>query len=133
VDLGFVGVILAGIPFVIIIRKAWKFLVWFDDPNLGIALFAVVGGSLANGLFEGWLFGFGSAATVPFWLLLAMLSHQTYQAKLKATYVGSLFPSLHLMPGTKAQEVNRTKKIELQGPQRDRRRSVLGSFVSGEK
>ena len=116
VDLGFVGVILAGIPFVIIIRKAWKFLVWFDDPNLGIALFAVVGGSLANALFEGWLFGFGSAATVPFWLLLAMLSHQTYQAKRKAMYVHSGFPSLRVMPHRKAQGTTESKRSNVREP-----------------
>ena len=82
-DLGFLGVVFAVSAFVILIRRAWKYLPYFDDPKLGVALLAVVIGSLANSILESWLFSFGSSQTIPFWLFLAMLCHQTEQAKLK--------------------------------------------------
>jgi hypothetical protein len=86
VDLGFSGVLLAGFPFALLIRQAWRFLMWFEDPNLGVVLLAVIGASLTNSLFEGWLFGFGSASTIPFWLFLALITHQVYQARVRARY-----------------------------------------------
>ena len=54
-----------------------RYLPHFEDPLLGATLFSAVAASLTNSFFESWLFGFGSAATVPLWLFLALLSYQT--------------------------------------------------------
>ncbi|MEM7585730.1 MAG: O-antigen ligase family protein [Acidobacteriota bacterium] len=77
VDLGLLGVLLAGWAFSMILRQAWRYLPYFDDPLLGAVLFSAVIASLTNSLFESWMFGFGSAPTVPFWLLLSLLAYQT--------------------------------------------------------
>lgn len=85
VDLGLVGVALAGWAFFSILTRAWRYLPYFDDPLLGATLYAAVIASLTNSLFESWLFGFGSAPTVPFWLLLSLLSYQTDIVRHKIT------------------------------------------------
>jgi hypothetical protein len=59
----------------------------FEDKRLGAALLGVVIASLTNALFESWLFGFGSASTIPFWLFLALLSHQADVARCRALTV----------------------------------------------
>lgn len=82
VDLGWVGVAVATAAFFVLVRRAWKFLPRFQDSRLGLLLLAAVAGSLVNAFFESWLFGFGSASTVPFWFMLALLSHQADQADL---------------------------------------------------
>lgn len=77
VDLGLVGVALATWGFYRILRQAWRYMPYFDDPVLGATIYASIAASLTNSLFESWLFGFGSAPTVPFWLLIALLAYQT--------------------------------------------------------
>lgn len=77
VDLGLVGVGFAAWAFFGILRRVWRYLPYFDDPLLGAALLSAVIASLTDSLFESWLFGFGSAPTVPFWLLLSLLAYQT--------------------------------------------------------
>lgn len=76
VDLGFVGVALALAAFVATLLQAWRYVRFSSTPELGAALLGVTVAGLVNSLFEGWLFGFGSASTVPFWFFLAMLSYQ---------------------------------------------------------
>ncbi|MEM7352708.1 MAG: O-antigen ligase family protein [Acidobacteriota bacterium] len=83
VDLGLIGVVLAIWAFFRILHQAWRYMPYFDDPLLGTTLYASLTASLTNSLFESWLFGFGSAPTVPFWLLIALLSHQTDVARQK--------------------------------------------------
>jgi phosphatidylglycerophosphate synthase len=108
VDLGFLGVLLAGIPFVLVIHQTWRFLPWFEDPNLGIALLALIGASLTNTLFEGWLFGFGSASTVPFWLFLAVITHQLYQTRVRVRYAQKY--ARHAYPAPNLYGANGEKK-----------------------
>jgi O-antigen ligase len=76
VDLGIVGVVLAVYAVWMIWRHAWRKIRFFDDARFGAVLLSVVAASLTNAFFESWLFGFGSASTIPFWLFLALLSHQ---------------------------------------------------------
>jgi O-antigen ligase len=85
-DLGFPGVVLSLLAFVLLICRAWKYLLYFENPRLGILLLAAVIGSLVDSLFESWLFGFGSGASVPFWLFLSILSHLSDQAKTRLEY-----------------------------------------------
>ena len=60
-----------------------RLLPQFEDQRLGVALLAAVVGSLVNAFFESWLFAFGSSTTLPFWLLLSILSYQADQAAMK--------------------------------------------------
>jgi O-antigen ligase len=83
VELGLLGVLLALLGFFVSIRHVWKMLPRFENPKLGVILLATVTAGLANSLFESWLFGFGSSATVPFWLFFAMLCHQADKAVVK--------------------------------------------------
>ncbi len=83
VDLGLAGVTLAVWAFYRILRQAWRYVPYFEDPLLGAALYAAIIASLINSLFESWLFGFGSAATVPLWLFLALLSYHTDMVRLR--------------------------------------------------
>ena len=76
VDLGFVGVALALGAFVATLLQAWRYVRFSRVPELGAALLGATVAGLVNSLFEDWLFGFGSASTVPFWFFLAMLSYQ---------------------------------------------------------
>lgn len=76
VDLGIVGVLLVTFAFVRILGHSRKYFARFEDRKLGGTLFALVAASLVNSVFEGWMFGFGSASAVPFWLCLALLSHE---------------------------------------------------------
>jgi O-antigen ligase len=87
VDLGIVGVALAFIAFERIWRYGWRSIKMFEDRRLGAALLGAVAASLTNALFESWLFGFGSASTIPFWLFLALLSHQADVARYRALTV----------------------------------------------
>jgi O-antigen ligase len=80
VDLGALGIILAGLGFSVLIRRAWKMIPHIEDPQLGICLLAVTAAGLVNSIFESWLFAFGSSSTVPFWLFFALLCHQADQA-----------------------------------------------------
>ena len=82
-DLGFPGVVLALIAFSVLICRSWKYLLYFENPRLGVLLLAAVIGSLVDSLLESWLFGFGSSSSVPFWLFLAILSHLSDQAKVR--------------------------------------------------
>ncbi len=81
VETGIVGVVLACGAFFILLRRAFKMLPSFRDPQLGVAVLSGVAGCLVNSFFESWLFGFGSSATIPFWLFLAILSQQTDQSQ----------------------------------------------------
>jgi O-antigen ligase len=85
-ELGFIGVVFAIYGFVMVVIRAWKLLPYFEDPKLGVSLIAVVVASLVNSMFETWIFNFGNASTVPFWLFLAIVSHQTIQAQLRLRY-----------------------------------------------
>jgi O-antigen ligase len=70
VELGFTGLFLVLYSFFMLLRRSVKYLRQFEDPQLGVALLSVVTASLINAFFEAWLFGFGSSATIPFWLFL---------------------------------------------------------------
>jgi O-antigen ligase len=85
-EVGFIGVSFALCGFVILVMRAWRFLPYFEDPKLGVALMAAIFASLINSVFETWVFNFGNASTVPFWLFVAMISHQTAQAQLRTRY-----------------------------------------------
>lgn len=73
VDLGIVGV-LAGFPiFVIILGGVLTAPAALRrDPTVALMTAAVVSG-LVNAFFEDWLFGFGSASTLPLWFFLALI------------------------------------------------------------
>lgn len=75
VDVGIIGLVLAMVPFFLVIRKALRTVVRYANPLFGAALLGVVAASLSNAFFESWLFGFGSGSTMPFWIALLMLSH----------------------------------------------------------
>jgi O-antigen ligase len=85
-ELGFIGVGLALYGFLTLVIRAWKCLPYFEDPKLGVALIAAILASLVNSIFETWIFNFGNASTVPFWLFLGIVSHQTVQAQLGVRY-----------------------------------------------
>jgi len=85
-ELGFIGVGLVLYGFLTLVIRVWKFLPYFEDPKLGIALLAAIFASLVNSVFETWIFNFGNASTVPFWLFVAMVSHQATQAQLRIRY-----------------------------------------------
>jgi O-antigen ligase len=90
VELGFIGLGLTLAAFALTARRTWKCQQCFDDPDLGVALSAVIAGSLVNSFFETWLFSFGNSATVPFWLFLGMLSHQTDMATMRAKQMAAM-------------------------------------------
>jgi len=85
-ELGFIGVAFALYGFVRLIIRVWKLLPYFEDPQLGVTLMAAILASLVNSVFETWIFNFGNSSTIPFWLFLGMISHQTVQAQLRARY-----------------------------------------------
>jgi O-antigen ligase len=108
-ELGVLGVGLALFGFGILIIRAWRFLPYFDDPKLGITLIAAILASLVNSLFETWIFNFGNASTVPFWLFLGMVSHQAGQAQLRAKYVRASMWSLRRNRNLRAESGKRLK------------------------
>jgi O-antigen ligase len=118
-DLGFIGVGFVVTAFVVLIRRAWKYLPYFNDPKLGVALLGVVTGSLVNSVLESWLFGFGNSSTIPFWLFLALLCHQTDQAELKIrqdAYHNALLTrniAINRMSNVKIQSSNMLQKFQI--------------------
>jgi O-antigen ligase len=90
IELGFVGLGLAVFAFGIAILRGWRFHYYFEDPQLGVVLSAAIIGSLVDSLFETWLFGFGNAATVPFWLFLGMISQLTDRAAIRAKQMSAM-------------------------------------------
>ena len=85
VDLGFVGVTLALGAFIAVFKQVWRYLRSMEDSALAAALLGTVVAGLVNSMFESWLFGFGSSATVPFWFFLALLSCQADRARLRVS------------------------------------------------
>jgi O-antigen ligase len=73
VDLGIVGVLVGFIIFIAILARVWL----SSSPvrrDLTVALLtATVVTGLVNAFFEDWLYGFGSASTLPFWFFLALI------------------------------------------------------------
>ena len=80
VELGLLGTGLALIAFGTLLVRSWKMLQQGDHGLLRVALLAVTVASLIDSLFEGWLFGFGSGSTIPFWFCFALLCYQTDRA-----------------------------------------------------
>lgn len=92
VDLGFIGVLVGFIIFIAVLAR-----VWLSRPDvrrdLTVALLtATVVTGLVNAFFEDWLYGFGSASTLPFWFFLALIPiriSQLEQAKPETAEVNS--------------------------------------------
>jgi len=85
-ETGFIGVGLSLFAFTFIILRSWKYLLFLEDPKLGVVLLAVISASLVNSVFEEWVFGFGNSGAVPFWLFLGMLSQLTDEGSLRIKY-----------------------------------------------
>ena len=113
VDLGFIGILLCGFPFALIIYQTWKYLPGFEDPKLGLVLLSFIVASMTDAIFEGWLFGFGSASTVPFWFFLALLCHQAYEAKSRVKLWRGYVRRAYLAQHFKGEATSRVGKVKL--------------------
>jgi len=108
-ELGVVGLVFGLSGFAMIIIRAWKCLPYFEDPRLGVSLMAAVVASLVNAVFETWVFNFGNASTVPFWLFLGIISYQTAQAQIRIRYA-SIHMCRSYFPGNAQAQI--MKKME---------------------
>jgi O-antigen ligase len=74
VDLGILGIAFGFNVFVVILGRVFLRRRQVSHDPLVLYLTATVVTGLINGIFEDWLYGFGSASTLPFWFFLAMLA-----------------------------------------------------------
>jgi len=65
--------------------------------------------SLVNSIFETWIFNFGNASTVPFWLFLSIVSHQAGQAQLRVRYASIRMWGVYPRNHGSSEIVNRMK------------------------
>jgi len=115
-DLGLTGVVFVLFAFSVLLYRAWKHLKYFEDPHLGAVLFTIITASLTNAFFESWLFGFGNSVTVPFWLFLGMLTHQTDMAAVRVKHHSAYMAQLRLAQRQKTYEVDPVQPISFQSP-----------------
>lgn len=131
-ELGFVGIVLAAIGFVVSLRRAFKFHQYFEDPELGSILSAIIIGSLVNSFFETWLFNFGNSATVPFWFFLAMLCQQADRAEVRTRL---MFPVVRYRQAKQfssaSVEVRKRRGVEALKDEMNRKRVSTNSMTQG--
>lgn len=72
--LGFIGLSLTIAGFGWIIQKSIRTLSQLENPWFFLALLSGVIASMIHAFFESWLFSFGNAPTMPFWIILSVLT-----------------------------------------------------------
>jgi len=74
VAVGLPGLLLALFGLFSIVIRSFRSIKYGGDPIIQVSLLAAVSAGMVNAVFEDWLFAFGGAPSLPFWIFLAVLS-----------------------------------------------------------